>query len=90
MGRDQERVVRELVDAHGETYAAEAGIGLKDTPQPLYRLLVLAHLLSAPCPRLRRRGHRPRPAGGGTERPPAHGRRGVRPVRWYGPGTVMR
>jgi len=45
-GRD-ERVVRALVDAHGRTYAEEAGIGLKDTPQPLYRLLVLAHLLSA-------------------------------------------
>ncbi|MFC7886635.1 endonuclease [Streptomyces sp. NPDC057376] len=47
MGRDEERVVRELVDAHGQTYAEEAGIALKDTPQPLYRLLVLAHLLSA-------------------------------------------
>ncbi|MGV9699073.1 endonuclease [Streptomyces sp. NPDC003470] len=45
-GRD-ERVVRELVGAHGQTYAEEAGIRLKDTPQPLYRLLVLAHLLSA-------------------------------------------
>ncbi|MFI6851164.1 endonuclease [Streptomyces sp. NPDC050416] len=43
----QERVVRELLDAHGRTYADEAGIPLKDTPQPLYRLLVLAHLLSA-------------------------------------------
>ncbi|MYS93074.1 MULTISPECIES: endonuclease [Streptomyces] len=43
----QERVVRELLDAHGRTYADEAGIRLKDTPQPLYRLLVLAHLLSA-------------------------------------------
>ncbi|MBB4711049.1 HhH-GDP family DNA glycosylase [Streptomyces luteogriseus] len=43
----QERVVRELVGAHGRTYAAEAGITLKDTPQPLYRLLVLSHLLSA-------------------------------------------
>ncbi|MEU7718918.1 endonuclease [Streptomyces tibetensis] len=42
-----ERVVRELVRAHGRTYAEEAGIGLKDTPQPLYRLLVLSHLLSA-------------------------------------------
>ncbi|GAA2314806.1 endonuclease [Streptomyces hawaiiensis] len=42
-----ERVVRELVDAHGRTYAEEAGIGLRDTPQPLYRLLVLSHLLSA-------------------------------------------
>ncbi|OMI85406.1 endonuclease [Streptomyces sp. M1013] len=46
-GRDQRRTVRELVDAHGQTYAEEAGIRLKDTPQPLYRLLVLAHLLSA-------------------------------------------
>ncbi|MFF7790439.1 endonuclease [Streptomyces sp. NPDC007991] len=43
----QERVVRELLEAHGRTYADEAGIRLKDTPQPLYRLLVLAHLLSA-------------------------------------------
>ncbi|MDT0407353.1 endonuclease, partial [Streptomyces sp. DSM 41635] len=40
MGRDQRRTVRELVDAHGQTYAEEAGIRLKDTPQPLYRLLV--------------------------------------------------
>ncbi|MFD3338022.1 endonuclease [Streptomyces anthocyanicus] len=47
MGRDQRRTVRELVHAHGQTYAEEAGIRLKDTPQPLYRLLVLAHLLSA-------------------------------------------
>ncbi|MEU8732866.1 HhH-GDP family DNA glycosylase [Streptomyces tendae] len=47
MAADQRRTVRELVDAHGQTYAEEAGIRLKDTPQPLYRLLVLAHLLSA-------------------------------------------
>ncbi|MFB6554153.1 endonuclease [Streptomyces sp. NPDC056405] len=47
MSRDQRRVVRELVDTHGQTYAEEAGIRLRDTPQPLYRLLVLAHLLSA-------------------------------------------
>ncbi|MEG3631161.1 endonuclease [Streptomyces poriticola] len=46
MDRDA-RVVRELVDRHGRTYAEEAGIRLADTPQPLYRLLVLAHLLSA-------------------------------------------
>ncbi len=46
MDRD-ERVLRELLDTHGRTYAEEAGIRLKDTPQPLYRLLVLAHLLSA-------------------------------------------
>ncbi|GHA94110.1 endonuclease [Streptomyces tendae] len=47
MARDERRTVLELVDAHGQTYAEEAGIRLKDTPQPLYRLLVLAHLLSA-------------------------------------------
>ncbi|MER6346993.1 endonuclease [Streptomyces sp. NPDC001595] len=44
---DPRHVVRELVRAHGRTYAEEAGIRLKDTPQPLYRLLVLAVLLSA-------------------------------------------
>nr|BFD81480.1 endonuclease [Streptomyces sp. Xyl84] len=40
-------VLRELVGRHGETFAQEAGITLRDTPQPLYRLLVLAVLLSA-------------------------------------------
>ncbi|GAA2505861.1 endonuclease [Streptomyces gobitricini] len=39
--------VRALLDAEGRTYAEEAGIRLKDAPQPLYQLLVLAHLLSA-------------------------------------------
>lgn len=43
----QRAVMRELLDAHGRTYADEAGIRLKNTPQPLYRLLVLACLLSA-------------------------------------------
>ena len=38
---------RALLDTHGQTYAAEAGIRLRDTPQPLYQLLVLACLLSA-------------------------------------------
>ncbi|MFE2353377.1 endonuclease [Streptomyces parvulus] len=47
MGTGQRRIVRALVDAHGRTYADEAGIRLRDTPQPLYRLLVLSHLLSA-------------------------------------------
>ncbi|MFK0136550.1 endonuclease [Streptomyces murinus] len=46
MNRD-ERVVRELVSGYGRTYAEEAGIRLADTPQPLYRLLVLSLLLSA-------------------------------------------
>ncbi|WP_329171702.1 endonuclease [Streptomyces sp. NBC_01477] len=41
-------VMRALLDGYGRTYAAEAGIRLTDTPQPLYRLLVLAGLLSAP------------------------------------------
>ncbi|MGK5640990.1 endonuclease [Streptomyces sp. URMC 126] len=44
---DDRRTVRALLDAHGRTYAEEAGIRLRDTPQPLYRLLVLACLLSA-------------------------------------------
>jgi endonuclease III len=44
---EDRQVVRELVREHGQTFAEEAGIPLKDTPQPLYRLLVLAHLLSA-------------------------------------------
>ncbi|MFD9032324.1 endonuclease [Streptomyces sp. NPDC059567] len=40
--------VRALLEHQGHgTYAEEAGIRLKDTPQPLYQLLVLAHLLSA-------------------------------------------
>ncbi|WP_328540463.1 endonuclease [Streptomyces sp. NBC_00344] len=36
-----------LLDTHGRTYASQAGIRLRDTPQPLYQLLVLACLLSA-------------------------------------------
>ncbi|MFE1755738.1 HhH-GDP family DNA glycosylase [Streptomyces anandii] len=48
MSRDRDaRVLNELVRAHGETFAHEAGITLRNTPQPLYRLLVLAVLLSA-------------------------------------------
>jgi hypothetical protein len=39
--------VRALLDTHGQTYAEQAGITLRDTPSPLYRLLVLSHLLSA-------------------------------------------
>jgi endonuclease III len=40
-------VVRALIDGYGRTYADEAGIHLRNAPQPLYRLLVLASLLSA-------------------------------------------
>lgn len=39
--------VRALLDRYGQTYAQQAGIRLADTPSPLYRLLVLATLLSA-------------------------------------------
>ncbi|MBP0456420.1 endonuclease [Streptomyces montanisoli] len=39
--------VGKLLDAYGTTYSDEAGITLRDTPQPLYRLLVLSLLLSA-------------------------------------------
>jgi endonuclease III len=47
MAGTQREVMRALLDEYGRTYAQEAGITLKDTPQPLYRLLVLACLLSA-------------------------------------------
>jgi len=43
---DAERVAS-LLEAGGETFAAEAGIDLADKPAPLYRLLVLAVLLSS-------------------------------------------
>lgn len=36
----------QLLHDSGETYAHEAGIRLKDTPSPLYQLLVLSTLLS--------------------------------------------
>ena len=43
----RERVLARLLADHGTTYAAEAGIRLRDEPSPLYRLLVLTVLLSA-------------------------------------------
>jgi endonuclease III len=46
-GASATKTVRGLLVSHGETYAMEAGIRLRDTPQPLYQLLVLATLLSA-------------------------------------------
>ncbi|GGK96193.1 endonuclease [Streptomyces flaveus] len=45
-GRDS-RVIETLVAEHGRTFAEEAGIKLRNTPQPLYRTLVMACLLSA-------------------------------------------
>ena len=35
------------MDLHGTTYAEDAGITVRDKPSPLWRLLVMAHLLSA-------------------------------------------
>lgn len=40
-------LVEVLLERYGRTYAEEAGIRLADRPGPLYRLLVLATLLSA-------------------------------------------
>ncbi|MEY7973712.1 endonuclease [Saccharomonospora xinjiangensis] len=44
---DRVRTAERLLRVAGRTYADEAGIDLKDTPSALYRLLVLAVLLSA-------------------------------------------
>lgn len=38
--------VEQLLHEHGQTYAEEAGITVRDTPAPLFQLLVLANLLS--------------------------------------------
>lgn len=42
-----EAVTDVLLDRYGQTYANEAGFTVKDTPAPLFRLLVLSTLLSA-------------------------------------------
>ena len=47
MDRSAEDVARRLLDRHGHTFAADAGIALADEPGPLFQLLVLAQLLSA-------------------------------------------
>ncbi|GAA2630172.1 endonuclease [Streptomyces vastus] len=41
------RILETLVAEHGRTFAEEAGIKLRNTPQPLYRTLVMSCLLSA-------------------------------------------
>ncbi|WP_438309901.1 endonuclease [Streptomyces sp. HUAS TT3] len=41
-------MARRILRDFGETYVHEAGIRLRDTPAPLYQLLVLCVLLSAP------------------------------------------
>jgi hypothetical protein len=50
MAKDDARraAARQLLREHGTTYAQEAGVRLRDAPSPLYRLLVLAALSSAP------------------------------------------
>jgi endonuclease III len=44
----QRLTARRLVKAAGTTYARDAGITLKDTPQPLFQLLMLCSLMSKP------------------------------------------
>lgn len=46
MTRPHRQTAAALLEAHGTTYAAQARITLADKPSPLYRLLVLATLLS--------------------------------------------
>jgi len=48
MAARPELIARELLARHGRLYAEDAGIRLADRPAPLYQLLVLATLLSAP------------------------------------------
>jgi hypothetical protein len=43
---DERNLIKTLLDRAGTTYAEQAGIRLKDSPAPLYRLLVLSILLS--------------------------------------------
>ncbi len=46
MSRREREVVRDLLEEHGRTFAAEASITLRDKPAPLFRLLVLSLLSS--------------------------------------------
>jgi hypothetical protein len=41
------RIVESLLDRHGRTYASQAGIRLRNTPAPLFRLLCLSLKASA-------------------------------------------
>lgn len=47
MGSSQQTAVKTLLQRFGTTFVEQAEIPLKDTPSPLYRLLVLSTLLSA-------------------------------------------
>lgn len=46
MTTTHQETARALLETRGTTYAEQAGITLADKPSPLYRLLVLATLLS--------------------------------------------
>ncbi|MEV4937257.1 endonuclease [Streptomyces zaomyceticus] len=48
MTQRRHATVRRLMDAYGRTHAEEAGITLRNTPAPLYRLLALCVLFSVP------------------------------------------
>ena len=45
---DSSEVARRLLKVAGTTYAAQAGIRLKDAPQPLFQLVMLCSLMSKP------------------------------------------
>lgn len=45
---DHQELARRLLEQAGTTYAGRAGITLKDTPQPLFQLLMLCSLMSKP------------------------------------------
>ncbi|MDI3315767.1 MAG: endonuclease [Mycobacterium sp.] len=45
---EREQLVKRLLDVAGTTYAMEAGIRIKNTPMPLFQLLVLCMLASKP------------------------------------------
>ncbi|HLR85893.1 MAG TPA: endonuclease [Nocardioidaceae bacterium] len=47
MPASHDRIARVVIDRYGTTFAAEAGITLRDKPSPLWRLLVLTSLLAA-------------------------------------------
>ncbi len=45
---NQRQIAEQVLEEHGTTYADEAGIRLKDTPAPLFQLVCLTQLFSAP------------------------------------------
>lgn len=45
---NQRQIAEQVLEEHGTTYAKEAGIKLKDTPAPLFQLVCLTQLFSAP------------------------------------------